>query len=62
MNKKSLTRLLAVAAAALLILAACGSDDDSSSGSSSEAEASEMCHQCPLDAAEAYCGALDQLR
>ena len=40
MNKKSLTRLLAVAAAALLILAACGSDDDSSSGSSSEAEAS----------------------
>ena len=39
MNKKSLTRLLAVAAAALLILAACGSDDDSSSGSS-EAEAS----------------------
>ena len=40
MNKKSLTRLLAVAAAALLILAACGSDDDSSSGSSSDAEAS----------------------
>ena len=40
MNKKSLTRLVAVAAAALLILAACGSDDDSSSGSASEAEAS----------------------
>ena len=39
MNKKSLTRVLAVAAAALLILAACGSDDDSSSGSSSEAAA-----------------------
>ena len=39
MNKKSLTRVLAVAAAALLILAACGSDDDSSSGSSSEASA-----------------------
>jgi len=39
MNKKSLTRLLAVAAAALLILAACGSDDDSSSSSSSEASA-----------------------
>ncbi len=41
MNKKSLTRLLAVAAAALLILAACGSDDDSSSGSSSAAATTE---------------------
>ena len=40
MNKKSLTRLLAVATAALLILAACGSDDDSSSDSSSDAEVS----------------------
>ena len=31
MNKKALTRVVAVAAATLLLLAACGSDDDSSS-------------------------------
>ena len=49
MNKKSTTRLLAVATAALLILAACGSDDDSSSGSASEAEASASASEAAMN-------------